>query len=185
MAEESVAEQLVRLIIGLGKPGIKYAKNRENIAYMVIDYAIEKVKKLYPNNMVSGWAMRQKYMLMTTNLDPLTMVVKPRTSESKFDDTASNLINFYKIIPENLYFIYPDKSLGFGQFDISKNMGLAPEAIVKMEKKLESRDFWKVRIGIASANEELNEIELAKVKYLGEKLAYELEIAHVTSEKQG
>jgi hypothetical protein len=54
-----------------------------------------------------------------------------------------------------------------------------------MEKKLESRDFWKVRIGIASANEELNEIELAKVKYLGEKLACELEIANVTSEKQG
>ncbi len=185
MAEESVAEQPVRLIIGLGKPGIKYAKNRGNIAYMIIDYAIEEVKKLYPNSMVSDWVMRPKYMLMTTNLDPLTMVVKPRTSENKFDDTASNLINFYKVIPENLYLIYPDKSLSLGQFDISKNLGSAPEAIVKMERKLESRDFWKVRMGIAGANEELNEIELAKVKYLGEKLAYELEIAHITSEKQG
>lgn len=184
MAEESMAEQPVRLIIGLGKPGIKYAKNRENIAYMSIDYAIEEVKRLYPNSMVSGWVMRSKYMLMTTNLDPLTMVVKPRTSENKFDDTASNLINFYKVIPENLYLIYPDKSLSLGQFDISKNLGLAPEAITKMEKKLETRDFWKVRMGIASANEELNETELAKIKYLGEKLAYELEIAHVISEKQ-
>ena len=64
MAEESVTEQPVRLIIGLGKPGIKYARNRENIAYMVIDYAVEEVKKLYPNSMVSGWAMRPKYMLM-------------------------------------------------------------------------------------------------------------------------
>ncbi len=185
MAEESVAEQPVRLIIGLGKPGIKYAKNKENIAYMVIDYAIEEVKKLYPNSMVSGWTMRPKYMLMTTNLDPLTMVVKPRTSEKKFDDTASNLYAFYKVVPENLYLIYPDKSLNLGQFDISKNLGSAPEAISKMEKKLESRDIWKVRIGIAGANKELNETELAKVKYIGEKLAYELEIAHITSEKQG
>ena len=184
MAEESVAEQPVRLIIGLGKPGIKYAKNKENIAYMIIDYAIEEVKKLYPNSMVSGWTTRPKYMLMTTNLDPLTMVVKPRTSENKFDDTASNLINYYKVIPENLYFIYPDNSLNLGQFDISKNLGSAPEVIAKMEKKLESRDFWKVRIGIAGANEDLNEVELAKVKYLGEKLAYELEIANITSKKQ-
>ena len=137
MAEESVAEQPVRLIIGLGKPGIKYAKSRDNIAYITIDYAIEKVKKLYPNSMVSGWAMRLKYMLMTTNLDPLTMVVKPRTSENKFDDTASNLINYYKVIPENLYFVYPDNSLNLGQFDISKNLGSAPKAIVKIGKKLE------------------------------------------------
>ena len=184
MVEESVTEQPVRLVIGLGKPGIKYAKNRENIAYMVIDYAVEEVKKLYPNSMVSGWAMRPKYMLMTTNLDPLTMVVKPRTSENKFDDTTSNLYAFYKVVPENLYLIYPDKSLNLGKFDIGKNLGSAPEAIAKMEKKLESRDFWKVRLGIAGANEELNEVELAKVKYIGEKLAYELEIAHITSEKQ-
>ncbi len=184
MAEEKIEEQPVRLIIGLGKPGIKYAKSKDNIAYMVIDYAVEKVRQLYPNQMVSGWVMRPKYMLMTTNLDPFTMVVKPRTSESKFDDTASNLINFYKVIPENLYLIYPDNSLSLGQFDIGTNQGSVPEVIAKMERKLESKDFWKVKIGIAGANEELNETELAKVKYVGEKMAYELEIAHVTSEKQ-
>lgn len=116
---------------------------------------------------------------MTTNLNPLTMVVKPRTSTDKFDDVASGLYAFYRVSPENFYIIYPDSSLALGQFDISKNSGSAPEAISKMEKKLGSKDFWKVRIGIAGANEELNEVELAKVKYIGEKMAYELEIANI------
>jgi PTH1 family peptidyl-tRNA hydrolase len=181
MAEEKVEEQSVRLIIGLGKPGIKYAKNKKNVAFIVIDYAIEKLKKIHPYEMVSGWIMRPKYMLMTTNLKPLTMVVKPRTTEAKYDDTASNLIAFYKTIPENLYFIYPDISLALGQFDVSKDLGSAPEPIRKMEKKLETRDFWKVRIGIAGANEELTEVELAKFKFIGEKLVYELEIANITT----
>ena len=185
MAEEENIKQKVRLIIAYGNPGIRYAKARNNVGYMIIDYAVDKVRKLYPNVMVSDWAMRSKYMLMTTNLNPLTMVVKPRTSADKFDDTVSNLYAFYRVIPENFYIIYPDSNLGFGQFDISKNLGPAPEAISKMEKKLNSKDFWKVRIGIAGANEEFNETDLAKVKYIGEKLACELEIAHITSEKQG
>ena len=173
-------EQKVRLIIGYGKPGIKYATSSENVGHMIIDNAVEKVRKLYPNAMVSGWAMRSKYMLMTTNLNPLTMVVKPRTSADKFDDVASGLYAFYRVSPENFYIIYPDNGLALGQFDISKNSGPAPEAISKMEKKLNSKDFWKVRIGIAGANEELNEVELAKIKFLGEKLAVELEIANIT-----
>lgn len=185
MTEENEIEQKVRLIIGYGKPGVKYAKNRDNIAYMIIDNAILEVRKLYPNAMVSGWNMRLKYMLMTTNLDPLTMVVKPRTSEKKFDDTASNLYAFYRVIPDDFYIIYPDESLVLGQHKIDKNLGHAPEAVSKMEKKLNSKDFWKVKIGIGGANEELGEVELAKVKYLGEKIAHELEIAHITSKKRG
>ncbi|MBU0572695.1 aminoacyl-tRNA hydrolase [Patescibacteria group bacterium] len=180
MTEEKNIEEKVRLIIAYGNPGIRYAKARSNVGYMIIDYAVEKVRKLYPNAMVSGWAMRSKYMLMTTNLNPLTMVVKPRTPTDKFDDVAFGLYAFYRVIPEDFYIIYPDENLTFGQFDISKNLGSAPEAILKMEKKLNSKDFWKVRIGIGGANEELNEVELAKIKFIGEKMAYELEIAHIT-----
>ena len=180
MTEKGSIEQKVRLIIAYGKPGIRYAKASSNVGYMIIDYAVDKVRRLYPNAMVSDWAMRSKYMLMTTNLSPLTMVVKPRTSTDKFDDVASGLYAFYRVSPENFYIIYPDNSLALGQFDISKNSGSAPEAISKMEKKLNSKDFWKVRIGTAGANEELNETELAKVKFIGEKLAYELEIVNIT-----
>jgi PTH1 family peptidyl-tRNA hydrolase len=185
MVEEQVAEQKVRLIVGYGIPGEQHVITRGNVGYLIVDAAIEKVKKLYPTSLVSGWAMRSKYMLMTTNLNPLTVVIKPRTTGNKFNDVAFGLYSFYRVEPENFYIIYPDANLPLGQFDISKNSGSAPEAISKMEKQIDSRDFWKVRIGIGGANEELNEVELTKIKFLGEKLALELEIAHITSEKQG
>jgi len=185
MTEDNMMKQKARLIIGYGKPGIKYAKNRGNVGYMIVDNAVEKARKLYYTSTVSGWIMRPKYMFMTTNLNPLTMVVKPRTSENKFDDIAFNLYAFYKVVPKDFYIIYPDKSLTLGQFIIDKNSISAPEGVLKMEKKLNSQDFWRVRIGIAGANEELNDVEYAKIKYLGEKLASELEIVHITSEKQG
>jgi len=184
MTEEQETKQKVRLIISYGNPGKRYVKARSNVGYLIIDSAVSRAKNTFPIAITSDWVVRSKYMLLITNPNPLTMVVKPRTFENKFDDTAFGLYSFYKMDPEDFYIIYPDENLSFGQYKVDRNSGSAPEAILKVKKKIGSQNFWKVRIGIGGANEELNDTEYARIKYLGEKLASELEILHITSEKQ-
>lgn len=172
-------EQNVRLIIAYGNPGRKYAKARSNVGYMVIDSAVLKAVNIFPTATVRNWEIRSKYMILAANLDPFTFVVKPRTFEDKFDDTAFSLYSFYKVKPEDFYIIYPDETIALGQYTVSKERGSAPDAISKIEKKAESQDFWKVRMGIGGAHEELTDPEFVKIKYLGRKLAEELKIVHI------
>src|SRR3989338_6020057 len=159
-------DQKIKLIISYGNPGKRYANSRSNIGFTILDAAVKKIP--------SSWVMRSRFMLFFLNANPLTVLVKPRTFENRFDDTAFNLYRFYKVVPDDFYIIYPDENLKFGQYEISKDSNVLPEPISKIEKKIQSKEWWKVRIGIMGASEELNETELSIIKHLGEKLADEL-----------
>ncbi len=159
-------DQKIKLIISYGNPGKRYANARSNIGFAILDAAVKKIP--------SSWVMRSRFMLFFLNANPLTVLVKPRTFENRFDDTAFNLYSFYKVLPDDFYIVYPDEGLAFGQYQISKEANLLPESIVKLDEKINSDEWWKIRVGIAGANEELNETELAIIKHLGEKLADEL-----------
>src|SRR3990167_7823596 len=162
-------EEKVRLIVGYGNPGKRYVNLSSNIAFLVLEAATKKIP--------SSWLMRARYMLFLVNTKPPTILVKPRTFENRFDDTAYGLYLFYKTAPEDFYVVYPDENVSFGQYEITKESGVLPEAIAKIEKKIETRDFWKIKIGILGASAEFEETEHAVIKYLGEKLAKELAIS--------
>ncbi len=159
-------DQKVRLIISYGNPGKRYANARSNIGFIILEEAVKKIP--------SSWVMRTRYMLFFLGANPLTVLVKPRTFENRFDDTVSSLYHFYKVVPEDFYIIYPDENLKFGQYEISKDFSVLPESIAKLDKKIGSREWWKIRIGTLGASEELSETDYAVAKHIGEKLAQEL-----------
>jgi|GEM_PF-4245580 len=176
-------EQKIRLVIGYGNPGKRYVNARNNVGCIVIDSAVQNAINIFPTATVRNWEIRSKYMILAINLDPFTFVVKSRTFESKFDDTAVSLYRFYKLDPENFYIILPDENISVGHYLVDKSSDSVPEAVTKIENQISSKDFWKVRIGIGGTNEELNEIDQTKVKYLGKRLARELELINLTSKK--
>jgi peptidyl-tRNA hydrolase len=174
--ESDLENQNTRLIVAYGNPGQKFAKASSNVAYIIIDNIVSKVVNIYPAKHFRDWAIRSKYMIILARLDPLTMLVKPRTYENKFDDTSLYLYSFYKMKPENFYIVLPDKSLNLGQYNISKIFNNLPEPIQKLEKLIDTKDYWKIRIGTMGTGEVLTETDLAKIKFLGEKLTTELGI---------
>jgi len=177
MEVEKQKEKPVRLIIGYGNPGKKYYNLPSNAGFIVVDFAAQKAGDANPTQLTRNWEIRHKYMLLATNLDPFTFVAKPRTFENKFDDVAFSLYSFYRVIPEDFYVIYPDINLPIGQHVVEKGLREAPEPIQKVEKKI-GETFWSVRVGISGTSDELTELDLTKLKYVGEKLANELQIVH-------
>ncbi len=171
-------EQKIRLIISYGNPGKKYVNTRSNAGYIALDAAVYKTVNSFPVATTGNWVARSKYMIIAINLDPFTFVVKPRTYKDKFDDTAYGLYAYYKVVPENFYVIYADDSLAVGQYKVERGLAPVPEEIAKVEKKMDSQDFWKVRIGVAGAEEELADVDLLKLKFVGEKLIDKLGLAY-------
>lgn len=174
---EEQEEKPVRLIIAYGNPGKRYYKSPNNAGFVVVDYATQKAAGIYPTQLTRNWEIRHKYMLLATNLDPFTFVAKPRTFENKFDDTAFSLYSFYRVRPEDFYVIYADRNVQLGYHSVERGLRDAPEPIRKVEKKV-GDNFWSVRIGVAGTSDELTELDLTKLKYVGEKLADELQIVH-------
>src|SRR3989344_9051569 len=126
-------DQKIKLIISYGNPVKRYANSRSNIGFTILDAAVKKIP--------SSWVMRSRFMLFFLNANPLTVLVKPRTFENRFDDTAINLYRFYKVVPEDFYIIYPDETLAFGQYEISKDADILHEPISKIGKKIESSNW--------------------------------------------
>ena len=113
------------LVVGLGNPGKKYEKTRHNVGFMVID---ELKKKELTNNI---------------------KLLKPETFMNSSGIAVSNLMNFYKIKPENLWVIHDDIDILIGKIRISKNRGAGGhKGIQSIIKEIGTKDFQRIRIGI-------------------------------------
>ncbi|MFH1424041.1 MAG: aminoacyl-tRNA hydrolase [Candidatus Nealsonbacteria bacterium] len=112
------------LITGLGNPGKEYEKTRHNIGFRVID----ELAKQKPNDVV---------------------LLKPQTFMNNSGDAVIKAVNFYKMKPADLWVVHDDVDLPLGEFKISKNRGSAGhKGVQSIIKKLGTRDFNRVRIGI-------------------------------------
>lgn len=175
--------QKIRLIISYGNPGKKHANLRSNAGYIVLDAAVAKVVSIFPLSTARNWEIRPKYMILATNLDPFTFVVKPRVYEEHFDDVAFKLYSHYKIIPEDFYVVFADNNLHLGKHDVSNSSAHLPAEIYQIADKLGNNDFWKVRVGVAGASDDLTDVDKLKLKFVGEQLVKVLGITQPISAK--
>lgn len=114
----------MKLLIGLGNPGSKYRLNRHNAGYLFIDSV----------------ASLQNDKFLKTDVF--------MNDSGKF---VAEKFNFFKITPDDLYIVHDDLDLPLGQFKIQKGVGpKVHNGILSVEKSLNSKDFWRIRIGVDS-----------------------------------
>jgi len=116
----------MKLIVGLGNPGAKYAQNRHNSGFMLVDY-----------------------LKQNASFNSDVEYLKPQTFMNKSGDEVSRKVNFYKIKPEDLVVIHDDLDLKLGEYKIQKGKGpKIHNGINHIEERLGTKDFWRVRIGV-------------------------------------
>ena len=131
------------VIAGLGNPGKKYENTRHNIGFITIDQLAEKhdikVDKLKFKALVGeGRISGQKVIL-----------VKPQTYMNLSGESLQEVVNFYKIDPENLIVIYDDIDLELGTLRIRKAGSAGTHnGMRSVVQHLNSKDFPRIRIGM-------------------------------------
>ncbi len=132
----------MKLIVGLGNPGIEYQHTRHNIGADFIDFIakrynlnfVEKFKGLFADFLNEN----EKYFLL-----------KPQTYMNNSGDSVSLAVNFYKLPPESIYIVADDLDIPFGKYKIQ--MGKYPKShngINDVIDKLGYSNINFVRIGI-------------------------------------
>jgi len=130
----------MKLVVGLGNPGLKYKKTRHNVGFILLDkYAKE-------HNL--SWKKDKKAKAQIARYEDL-IFVKPQTSMNRSGISVSYLMGYYDLDLEDLMVIHDDVDLGFLQTKLQKSTGPAGHRGVEdIIVSLRSKDFWRFRIGV-------------------------------------
>ena len=133
----------MRLIVGLGNPGDRYASTRHNIGFMALDriaqaYGIAVGKKGFQSLHGSGKVGECKVIL-----------VKPQTFMNRSGEAVGEVAAYFRISPCDILVIYDDVDLPFGRLRIRPNGGSGGQrGMASIISTLGTDEFPRVRVGI-------------------------------------
>ena len=117
------------IIVGLGNPTKKYEGTKHNVGFDTIDYLVDEYG--IPSSGLGHKAMYGKGMIAGQKV----LLAKPMTYMNLSGESVRELVNYYKIDPEEeLIVVYDDISLAPGQIRIRKRE--VPEAITESKISL-------------------------------------------------
>lgn len=115
----------MKLIVGLGNPGIGYVNSRHNAGYLLVD-------ELLNQKLLKDVVIKKSGVFMNES----------GTFVRKFVDQ-------YKLDPSNLYVVHDDLDIPLGGYKIQFGKGPKDHnGLNDIYDKLGTNEFWHVRIGI-------------------------------------
>lgn len=142
------------LIIALGNIGKEFQTTRHNAGFMVADEILKK-EHLNPRRIAKFNAEAANFKIGRQKI----ILAKPLTYMNRSGDAAAALLNFYKLKPEQLVVVHDDKDIPLGAIRVQKNRGAAGHnGVASIIEKLGTKNFTRVRVGIAPADKKLGVI---------------------------
>lgn len=143
----------MKLIVGLGNPGKKYEKTRHNIGFMVLDALHLKLQA----EKISKWELSKKFnaeIAGCTVHGEKILLAKPMTFMNKSGEAVGLIGNYYKIPPGDLIVVHDEKDIPLGDIRVQTDRGHAGHnGIRSIIEHIGTKDFTRVRVGIAAENE--------------------------------
>ncbi len=132
----------MKLIVGLGNPGEKYAGNRHNIGFMAVDeiargYTFGPWKRRFQGLAAEGQIGTEKCILL-----------KPATYMNESGRAAGEAMRFYKLTPADVIAIHDELDLKPGIVRVKTGGGNAGHNGLKSLSAHIGNDYKRVRLGI-------------------------------------
>jgi PTH1 family peptidyl-tRNA hydrolase len=130
------------LVAGLGNPGAKYARNRHNVGFMVLDRLASEH---------SAPAFRERFQGSFTKLSVSgtdVVLLKPATFMNLSGRSVQQALHFFKIGLPDLVVVYDEIDLPFGTLKIKRGGGTAGHRGVASVVETCGPEFCRVRVGV-------------------------------------
>lgn len=140
----------MKLVIGLGNPGLRYANTRHNVGFKVINKVAKltkiKVKgRRYKSRMGEGKILEHEVIL-----------AQPMTYVNLSGEAVELLVRNFQVKLSDLLVVYDDISLELGKIRIRKKGSAGGHnGMNSIIEKLCSQEFPRIRIGIGSPPPEI------------------------------
>ncbi len=137
------------VIVGLGNPEKKYEGTRHNIGFAVIDALADKYN-------ISIKDKKHKALCGTGVIEGVkVMLVKPLTYMNLSGDSVADVMNFYKLDPEeDMLVVYDDISLAPGNIRVRKKGSAGGHNGIKsIIARCGTQNFMRVKVGVGEKPE--------------------------------
>ncbi|MFT0892272.1 aminoacyl-tRNA hydrolase [Pseudochelatococcus sp. G4_1912] len=132
----------MQLIVGLGNPGDRYARNRHNIGFMAVE-AIARAHNAPP------W--RKRFLGMTTEVvlgTERTLLLLPQTYMNESGRAVSEAAQFYKIPLNDIAVLHDELDLAPAKLRIKTGGGNAGHNGLRSITAQVGNEYRRVRLGI-------------------------------------
>jgi len=132
----------MKLFVGLGNPGAKYARNRHNIGYMAVERIAEE-------HGFSPWRKKFQGQISEGRLGTEKIVLlKPETFMNLSGQSIGEAIRFYKIAPEDVIVFHDELDLAPGKLRVKQGGGHAGHNGLRSLHQHIGDAYERVRLGI-------------------------------------
>ncbi|MEQ9143641.1 MAG: aminoacyl-tRNA hydrolase [Parvibaculaceae bacterium] len=130
------------LLVGLGNPGEKYARQRHNIGFMAVDEIIRR-------HSFSPERKRFQGLVSEGTLDgEKALVLKPQTYMNESGRAVQEAMRFYKLGLEDIVVFHDELDLPAGKVRVKTGGGAAGNNGIRSIAAHIGPDFRRVRLGI-------------------------------------
>lgn len=139
---DSVAEDLW-LVVGLGNPGPRYAGNRHNAGFMVVDVLAERLSARFRSH-------RARADVAEAHLAGRRVVLaKPRSYMNVSGGPVAAVRGFFKVPVDRIIVVHDELDVAFGALRLKFGGGAGGHrGIDSVSTALGSRDYFRVRFGV-------------------------------------
>jgi len=132
----------MRLIVGLGNPGSRHARNRHNIGFMAVDrlarrHEFAPFRAKFSGEIAEGTVAGER-----------VVALKPMTFMNLSGDSVGACARFLKIEPHEIAVIHDELDLAPGKLRVKQGGGAAGHNGLRSIDAAISPDYWRVRLGI-------------------------------------
>lgn len=136
----------MKIVVGLGNPGLKYEFTRHNIGFRIVDSLAQDIE-------IEFKKVKSYYSLISRGMinNHKVMLVKPQTFMNLSGRAVSKVVSYYKISFRDLLIVYDDLNLELGQVRIRKKGSAGGhKGMESIMQYLNSEDVPRLRIGIGN-----------------------------------
>jgi PTH1 family peptidyl-tRNA hydrolase len=175
----------IRLIVGLGNPGREYESTRHNIGFWWVD-ELARLQQLNFRSESKFHGLTARGQLHGHEV----FLLKPQTFMNVSGRSVAALAQFYKIAPAEMLVVHDELDLppGVARLKIGGGHG-GHNGLKDIIAHLDSRDFWRLRIGIGHpgdraevANYVLNDPRREERELMEQAMHKAQDIAHLVIE---
>jgi PTH1 family peptidyl-tRNA hydrolase len=132
----------MRLVVGLGNPGSRYARNRHNVGFMAVDAITRRhgspgFRNRFKGELAEGPIGGERVLLL-----------KPQTFMNLSGESVGEVARFFKILPSEIVVIHDEIDLRPGKLRVKLGGGSAGHNGLRSIDGLLGPEYWRVRIGV-------------------------------------
>ncbi len=136
----------MKIVVGLGNPGLKYEFTRHNIGFRIVDSLARNIEIEF-KKVKSYYSLISRGMINTHKV----ILIKPQTFMNLSGRAVSKVVSYYKIPLQDLLIVYDDLNLELGQVRIRKKGSAGGhKGIESIMQYLNNEEIPRLRIGIGN-----------------------------------